>query len=126
MGWAHLILPGVERLLEARTCAWTPSARATGPAGGPIGSSRRARPTVALLGNVNAIGLGFPGAGLVPAAGAPAERTPALTRRGDGVRYWEAVELLARAGFVDTSFAGKEAVPTAAFADGDVPRRQDL
>ncbi|MGK3110561.1 hypothetical protein [Streptomyces sp. WAC05858] len=39
----------------------------------------------------------------------------------------DAVELLARAGFVDASGRfGQEAVATAAFGDGDVPRRQDL
>ncbi|WP_019891861.1 hypothetical protein [Streptomyces purpureus] len=39
----------------------------------------------------------------------------------------EAVELLARAGFVDDSSRfGQEAVATAAFGDGDVPGRQDL
>ncbi|MFD8847834.1 endonuclease/exonuclease/phosphatase family protein [Streptomyces sp. NPDC059604] len=127
MGWAHLILPGAEQLLEVRNLHLDPfdprnRAREVAPLEVLAAPDRLSL----LLGDINSIGAGF---------GEPDwSRLPAhllnghLRSPGNGLQSdREAVELLARAGFIDASIsAGKEKVPTAAFADGDVPRRQDL
>ncbi|MFF6772725.1 endonuclease/exonuclease/phosphatase family protein [Streptomyces sp. NPDC012637] len=127
MGWAHLILPGIKQLLEVRNLHLDPfdprnRAREVAPLEVLAAPDRLSL----LLGDINAIGVGFPEPdwSRLPAHLLNGHlRSPGEEPRSDR----EAVELLARAGFVDASAsAGKEDVPTAAFADGDVPRRQDL
>lgn len=127
MGWVNLLLPGVDGVLELRNLHLDPfdprnRAREVAPLEVLAAPGRRSL----VVGDINAIGLGFP--------------EPDWTRLsqhllnghlrspGQGeVSDREAVELLARAGFVDSSSRfGREAVATAAFGDGDVPRRQDL
>ncbi|MGI5337724.1 hypothetical protein ACQEVS_10145 [Streptomyces sp. CA-181903] len=79
-----------------------------------------------VVGDINSIGLGYPEPDW--------DRLPPHLLNGhlrspgrEAVSDREAVELLARAGFVDASVpVHKETVATAAFGEGDVPRRQDL
>ncbi|MFI1060425.1 endonuclease/exonuclease/phosphatase family protein [Streptomyces spororaveus] len=127
MGWAHLILPGIEQLLEVRNLHLDPfdprnRAREVAPLEVLAAPDRLSL----LLGDINAIGTGFPEPDWSRLSAHLLNghlRSPGEELQSDR----EAVELLARAGFVDASTsAGKEDVPTAAFADGDVPRRQDL
>ncbi|MFF5969946.1 hypothetical protein ACFY7C_00305 [Streptomyces sp. NPDC012769] len=127
MGWAHLILPGIEQLMELRNLhldPFDPRNRAHEIA--PLEVLAAPDRLSLLLGDINSIGTGFPEpdwSRLPDHLLNGHLRSPGEEPRSDR----EAVELLARAGFIDTSAsAGKEDVPTAAFADGDVPRRQDL
>lgn len=127
MGWANLILPGVDGLVELRNLHLDPSdprnrAREVAPLEFLAAPGRRSL----VVGDINSIGIGFPEPDwsiLPPHLLNGHLRSPGQEEVSDR----EAVELLARAGFVDASARfGQEAVPTAAFGDGDVPRRMDL
>ncbi|MFF4205735.1 endonuclease/exonuclease/phosphatase family protein [Streptomyces sp. NPDC001668] len=127
MGWANLVVPGLRTLLEVRNLHLDPF--------DPRNRAREVAPLQVLaapgrlglvVGDINSIGLGYPEPDWT--------QLPAHLRNGqlrspgqDEVSDREAVELLARAGFADASARfGQEAVATAAFGKGDVPRRQDL
>ncbi|MGW7620817.1 endonuclease/exonuclease/phosphatase family protein [Streptomyces antimycoticus] len=127
MGWANLIVPGVHGLVEVRNLHLDPF--------DPRNRAREVAPLEVLaapgrlslvVGDINSIGVGFPEpdwSRLQPHLLNGHLRSPGQEPVSDR----EAVELLARAGFVDASGRfGQEAVATAAFGDGDVPRRQDL
>lgn len=127
MGWASLLLPEAGGLLELRNLHLDPfdprsRAREVAPLEVLAAPGRRSL----VVGDINSIGLGFPEPSwsqLPPHLLNGHLRSP----RQAPVSDREAVELLARAGFIDTSsLFGQEAVATAAFGDGDVPRRQDL
>ncbi|NDZ76989.1 hypothetical protein G3I19_00320 [Streptomyces sp. SID10853] len=127
MGWANLILPGLEGLLELRNLHLDPfdprnRAREVSPLGVLAAPGRRSL----IVGDVNCIGLEFPEPdwGQLPAHAVNGQlRLP----REEEVSDRDATELLARAGFKDASHPFKqEMAATAAFGDGDVPRRQDL
>lgn len=127
MGWANLRLPGMGGLLELRNLHLDPfdprnRAREVAPLEVLAAPGRRAL----VVGDINSIGLGFPEPDwtqLPPHLLNGHLRSPGQEEVSDR----DAVELLARAGFVDASSRfGREAVATAAFGAGDVPRRQDL
>ncbi|MEU3499390.1 endonuclease/exonuclease/phosphatase family protein [Streptomyces hundungensis] len=127
MGWANLTLPGLDGLVGLRNLHLDPfdprnRAREIAPLEVLAAPGRRSL----LVGDINSIGLDYPepdwtalpahvlnGHLLMPREGAAFDR--------------DVTELLARAGFHDASHLfQQEAVPTAAFGPGDVPRRQDL
>ncbi|NIY65554.1 endonuclease/exonuclease/phosphatase family protein [Streptomyces malaysiensis] len=127
MGWANLILPGLEGPLEFRNLHLDPfdprnRAREVSPLGVLAAPGRRSL----AVGDVNTIGLEYPEPDWkrLPAHAANGHlRLP----REDQVSDRDATELLARAGFKDASHPfNQEMAATAAFGDGDVPRRQDL
>ncbi|QKW20552.1 endonuclease/exonuclease/phosphatase family protein [Kitasatospora sp. NA04385] len=128
MGWANLAVPGHPGItLEVRNLHLDPfdprnRSREVGPLEVLAAPGRHAM----VAGDLNAIGADFP----EPDWGQMSPhllnghlRPPGEAEVGDR----GAVALLARAGFVDAAvMAGQADVPTAAFGDGDVPRRQDL
>ncbi|NBE51996.1 hypothetical protein [Streptomyces boluensis] len=127
MGWANLIVPGLEGLLELRNLHLDPfdprnRAREVSPLGVLAAPDRRSL----IVGDINSIGLGYPEPDWtqLPAHVRNGHLRP--TREGE-VSDREATELLARAGFLDASQPfEQETVATAAFGELDVPRRQDL
>ncbi|MEV5598886.1 hypothetical protein [Streptomyces sp. NPDC052496] len=127
MGWASLLLPGTGGLLEIRNLHLDPF--------DPRNRAREIAPLEVLaapgrlsliVGDINTIGTAFPEpdwSKLPPHLLNGHLRLPGQEEVSDR----DAVELLTRAGFIDTSgWVGQQATPTAAFGDGDVPRRQDL
>ncbi|QKW06925.1 endonuclease/exonuclease/phosphatase family protein [Streptomyces sp. NA04227] len=127
MGWANLTVPGMEGLVELRNLHLDPfdprnRAREVAPLGILAAPGRRSL----VVGDFNTVGLGFaePDWSTLP----PHLRNGHLHLPGQAESSdRDALELLARAGFVDTSSRfGQETAATAAFGDGDVPRRQDL
>ena len=127
MGWANLIVPDMSGLLELRNLHLDPSdprnrAREVGPLEFLAAPGRRSL----IVGDFNSIGIGFPEPNWAQLQRHLLNghlRSPGQAEESDR----EAVELLARAGFVDASSRfGHEAVATAAFDEGDVPRRMGL
>ncbi|WP_328373137.1 hypothetical protein OG800_49750 (plasmid) [Streptomyces sp. NBC_00445] len=127
MGWANLVVPGMGGLLELRNLHLDPS--------DPRNRAREVSPLMFLaapgrrsltVGDINSIGVGFPEPDWTQMQRHQLNgqlRSPGEAEESDR----EAVELLARAGFVDAaSRFGQETVATAAFGEGDVPRRMDL
>ncbi|MEU1630701.1 endonuclease/exonuclease/phosphatase family protein [Streptomyces sp. NPDC020096] len=127
MGWATVQLAGVDGVMEIRHLHLDPfdprnRAREIGPLEVLAAPDRHAL----VMGDFNAVGINFPepdwsamGAHLLNGHLRPPGQ-PCVSDR-------EAVELLDRAGFRDAAaLSGMEHVPTAAFGQGDVPRRQDL
>ncbi|MFG3043151.1 endonuclease/exonuclease/phosphatase family protein [Streptomyces sp. NPDC048330] len=127
MGWANLILPGLEGMLELRNLHLDPfdprnRAREASPLGVLAAPGRRSL----VVGDVNSIGLDYPEPDWTRL---PAHAVNGQLRlpREEEVSDRDATELLARAGFADASHPfQQETAATAAFGDGDVPRRQDL
>ncbi|WP_413100183.1 hypothetical protein [Streptomyces sp. Inha503] len=129
MGWANLILPGLEGLLELRNLHLDPfdprnRAREISPLGVLAAPGRRSL----VVGDANTIGLDYPEPDWRRLPAHAVNGHLGLPREGeDQVSDRDATELLARAGFKDASHPfQQETVPTAAFGTGDVPRRQDL
>ena len=130
LGWAKLRLPGLDRVVDLRNVHLDPL--------DPRNRAREVAPFEVLaapgalsliLGDFNTIGLDFPEPDwgkLKPHLLNGHLRLPSAQGEQAGSDR-DAVALLGRAGFVDaaTSF-GQGHVPTAAFGEGDVPRRQDL
>ncbi|MEV6426064.1 hypothetical protein [Streptomyces sp. NPDC051662] len=130
MGWAQLMLPGVEKPLDLRNVHCDPfDPRNRTREVGPLEVLADPARLSLVAGDTNGVGLGFPepnwlklpkhlrNGHLLP----PSERGEVLVAdRG-------ALELLDAAGFADAAVrAGQAHVPTGGFADDDVPRRQDL
>lgn len=129
MGWANLLLPSVDGLVELRNLHLDPfdprnRAREVAPLEVLAAPGRHSL----IVGDINSIGLGFPEPDWTQLP--PHLLNGHVRAPGHGqelVSDREAVQLLARSGFVDAaSCFGQEAVATAAFGPGDVPRRQDL
>ncbi|WP_435059261.1 endonuclease/exonuclease/phosphatase family protein [Streptomyces sp. bgisy060] len=127
MGWANLVVPGLEGLLELRNLHLDPfdprnRAREVSPLGVLAAPGRRSL----VLGDINAIGLGYPEPDWTQLPAHAQNGQLRLPREGE-VSDRDATELLGRAGFLDASHpSGQGTAPTAAFGEGDVPRRQDL
>ncbi|MFI1201672.1 endonuclease/exonuclease/phosphatase family protein [Streptomyces sp. NPDC020883] len=127
MGWANLILPGLEGLLELRNLHLDPfdprnRAREVSPLGVLAAPGRRSL----IVGDFNSMGLDYPEPDWAQLQAHAVNGQLRLPREGE-VSDRDATELLARAGFKDASRPfDQEALPTAAFGFGDVPRRQDL
>jgi endonuclease/exonuclease/phosphatase family metal-dependent hydrolase len=127
MGWANLVVPGLEGLLELRNLHLDPfdprnRAREVSPLGVLAAPGRRSL----VVGDVNSIGVGYPEPDWTQLPTHVRNGQLLLPRQGD-VSDRDATELLSRAGFLDASHRFKqEMAPTAAFGEGDVPRRQDL
>ncbi|MFE9287830.1 hypothetical protein [Streptomyces olivaceus] len=127
MGWANLLLPGLEGMLELRNLhldPFDPRNRATevSPLGVLAAPGRRSL----VVGDINSIGLRFPEPDWSQLPAHVQNGQLLLPREGSDSNR-DATELLARAGFLDASHPfQQETVPTAAFGEGDVPRRQDL
>ncbi|MFJ9634731.1 endonuclease/exonuclease/phosphatase family protein [Streptomyces sp. NPDC101175] len=129
MGWANLRLEGVDGLVELRNLHLDPSdprnrTREVGPLKFLAGPGRKSL----IVGDLNAIGIGFPEPDWTRLPQHQLDCHLHAPGHGPGqIADREAVELLARAGFVDAAARfGQETVPTAAFGVDDVPRRQDL
>ncbi|GHF33093.1 hypothetical protein GCM10010218_12710 [Streptomyces mashuensis] len=127
MGWANLLLPGVDGQVELRNLHLDPfdprnRAREVAPLEVLAAPGRRAL----VVGDINSIGAGYAEPDwtcLPPHLLNGHLRSPGQQEVSDR----EAVELLARAGFADASAPfGQDTAATAAFGNGDVPRRQDL
>ncbi|RLU79909.1 hypothetical protein CTZ27_35735 [Streptomyces griseocarneus] len=127
MGWANLLLPGADSPVGLRHLHLDPfdprnRAREVAPLEVLAAPGRRSL----VVGDINSIGAGY--------AEPDWTRLPPHLLNGhlrspgqEAVSDREATELLARAGFVDASVPfGHGTVATAAFSEGDVPRRQDL
>jgi len=128
LGWMSLRLPGpAGHVLDVRNLHLDPF--------DPRNRAREVAPLEVLAapgrlalvgGDANTIGQRFPEPDwrvMAPHLLNGHLRLPGEAEVGDR----DAVELLARSGFVDAALAGGMAeVPTAAFGPGDVPRRQDL
>ncbi|MGW5096319.1 hypothetical protein ACWEQ1_17295 [Streptomyces nodosus] len=127
MDWATLVMPGLEGLLELRNLHLDPfdprnRAREMSPLGVLAAPGRRSL----VVGDVNSIGVGFPEPDWTRLPAHVQKGRLRLPREGE-VSDRDATELLARAGFLDASHHFKqEMTATAAFAEGDVPRRQDV
>ncbi|MFE5604189.1 hypothetical protein ACFQ8O_33975 [Streptomyces coelicoflavus] len=127
MGWANLIVPGLDGLLELRNLHLDPfdprnRAREVSPLGVLAAPGRQSL----VVGDINAIGLGYPEPDWRQLAAHVQNGQLRLPREGE-VSDRDATELLGRAGFLDASHpSGQGMAPTAAFGEGDVPRRQDL
>lgn len=130
MGWAQLALPGTSIPLDVRNLHLDPvDPRNRTREVGPLEVLSAPGRLALVAGDTNTIGVGFaePDWRKLPRhlrnghLAPPAQRGEALVADRD------AMELLHAAGFVDAAVqAGREQVATGGFADGDVPRRQDL
>ncbi|MFJ7085967.1 hypothetical protein ACIQU8_22385 [Streptomyces griseus] len=128
LGWMNVRLPGLPgRVLEVRNGHLDPfdprnRAREVSPMGVLAAQGRLAVVDM----DANTIGQQFPEPGwgvMAPHLLNGQLRLPGEAKVADR----DAVDLLARSGFVDAAVASQMAeVPTAAFGPGDVPRRQDL
>ncbi|MFF4924270.1 endonuclease/exonuclease/phosphatase family protein [Kitasatospora sp. NPDC001261] len=128
MGWMNIALPelpGIQvELRHLHLDPFDPRNRAREIA--PLEVLAAPGRLAAVLGDLNTIGGNFPEPAWPQMAAHLLNGHLRLPGEED-VSDRDAVELLARAGFVDAALAaGKAEVATAAFDPGDLPRRQDM